>query len=225
MSEFRPDGVAALLISVVALVVAGYSVWFTRRADIRGEFAHYREERREQPEERERRESKRERRGREAGEAPRRSGRWPRRADRRHRILCFRIDNAGPAIARDIRLWLAQPSAAGAAVSARVRSDAFSRQAKGVVDEAKTRASELQRTTSCRACARRRPRRRRPPVEPERRWTAPGLELSEDEHVAEDEGRLALRALRRASQRGAAARRERVRLRRDETEGAAKATA
>ena len=38
--------------------------------------------------------------------------------------------------------WLVLP-AAGAAVYALVRSDAFSRQAKGVVDEAKTRASEL----------------------------------------------------------------------------------
>jgi hypothetical protein len=38
--------------------------------------------------------------------------------------------------------WLLLP-AAGAAVYALVRSDAFSRQAKGVVDEAKTRASEL----------------------------------------------------------------------------------
>ena len=38
--------------------------------------------------------------------------------------------------------WLLLP-AAGAAVYAVVRSDAFSRQAKGVVDEAKTRASEL----------------------------------------------------------------------------------
>ena len=38
--------------------------------------------------------------------------------------------------------WVFLP-AAGAAVYALVRSDAFSRQAKGVVDEAKTRASEL----------------------------------------------------------------------------------
>jgi hypothetical protein len=38
--------------------------------------------------------------------------------------------------------WVLLP-AAGAAVYALVRSDAFSRQAKGVVDEAKTRASEL----------------------------------------------------------------------------------
>ncbi len=38
--------------------------------------------------------------------------------------------------------WLLLP-AAGAAVYALVRSDAFSRQAKGVMDEAKTRASEL----------------------------------------------------------------------------------
>ena len=38
--------------------------------------------------------------------------------------------------------WLLLP-AAGAAVYALVRSDAFSRQAKGVVDEARTRASEL----------------------------------------------------------------------------------
>ncbi len=136
-------GVAALLISVVALVVAGYSVWFTRRADIRGEFAHYREERREQPEERERRES--EEKDAAARQAKLRveavGGQGGPTAGTR--ILCFRIYNAGPAIARDIRLWLAQPSAAGAAVSALVRSDAFSRQAKGVVDEAKTRASEL----------------------------------------------------------------------------------
>jgi hypothetical protein len=38
--------------------------------------------------------------------------------------------------------WVLLP-AAGAAVYALVRSDTFSRQAKGVVDEAKTRASEL----------------------------------------------------------------------------------
>ena len=38
--------------------------------------------------------------------------------------------------------WVFLP-AAGAAVYALVRSDTFSRQAKGVVDEAKTRASEL----------------------------------------------------------------------------------
>jgi hypothetical protein len=38
--------------------------------------------------------------------------------------------------------WLLLP-AAGAAVYALVKSDAFSRQAKGMMDEAKTRASEL----------------------------------------------------------------------------------
>lgn len=38
--------------------------------------------------------------------------------------------------------WLLLP-ASGAALYALVRSDSFSRQAKGVVDEAKTRASEL----------------------------------------------------------------------------------
>jgi hypothetical protein len=38
--------------------------------------------------------------------------------------------------------WLLRP-ASGAAVLAVVRSDYFSRQAKGVVDEAKDRASEL----------------------------------------------------------------------------------
>jgi hypothetical protein len=38
--------------------------------------------------------------------------------------------------------WLLLP-AAGAAVYALVKSDSFSRQAKGVMDEAKTRASEL----------------------------------------------------------------------------------
>ncbi|HSC92678.1 MAG TPA: hypothetical protein VLB86_13580 [Gaiellaceae bacterium] len=40
------------------------------------------------------------------------------------------------------RRWLLLP-ASGAALYALVKSDAFSRQAKGVVDEAKARASEL----------------------------------------------------------------------------------
>jgi hypothetical protein len=43
---------------------------------------------------------------------------------------------------RNMMRWLALP-ASGAAVYALVRSESFSRSAKGVVDEAKTRASEL----------------------------------------------------------------------------------
>jgi hypothetical protein len=43
---------------------------------------------------------------------------------------------------RNVMRWLALP-ASGAALYALVRSESFSRGAKGVVDEAKTRASEL----------------------------------------------------------------------------------